>query len=128
MKRFKVRFHLARGKNYMHWQVHDTMNNYKEYINPKKARLVMSDCQLRNHSKTSRKIYEGMNKTVCAWIECDMVEYITKFAPLEEDLGPRITYNPRVHPHWQMEDDDNVDYENFKQLGTDNKRLFVLRR
>lgn len=127
MKRFKVRFHLGKGKHYMQWQVHDTMNNYKEYINPKKNRLVMWDCQLRNHSKTSRKIHEGMNKTVCAWIECDMVEYITKPEPLTH-VGPRLTYNPRVHPHWQMEDDDNVDYEYFKYLITDDRKLFVLKR
>ena len=111
----------------MHWQVHDTLNNYKEYINPKKNRLVMWDCQLRNHSKTSRKIYEGMNKTVCAWIECDMVEYVIKPEPLQT-VGPRLTYNPRVHPHWQMEDDDNVDYEYFKYLITDDRKLFVLKR
>lgn len=128
MKRFKVRFHLAKGKHYMQWQVHDTMNNYKEYINPKKSSLVMHDCQLRNHSKTSRKIYEGMNKTVCAWIECDMVEYVPELGKWESALGSRLTYNPRVHPHWQMEDDDNVDYERFKWLITDDKKLFVLER
>lgn len=131
MKRFKVRFHLARGDNYMHWQVTDELNDFKEYINPKKVSIVMYGCVLKNYPKRARKIYEGQNKTVCAWVECEHIDYVyDKAEVLDHDFArwaKRLTFNPRVHPHWQSEGEENLDNTEYTMLQTDNKMLFVSR-
>lgn len=125
MKRFKVRFHLARGVNYMHWQVTDELNDFKEYINPKKVSIVMYGCVLKNYPKRARKIYDGQNKTVCAWVECEAIDYVYDKADALE--GQRLTFNPRAHPHWQSEAEDNLDNTEYMMLQTDDRKLFVTR-
>ena len=71
MKRYKVRFHLARGDNYMKWQVTDSQKDTKSYFDPNLKSIVMRDCILGNHPKTAMRIHNGENKTVCAWVACD---------------------------------------------------------
>ena len=66
MKRYRVRFHLAKGDNYMKWQVFDRQSNTKDYIDPDSKSIVMLECELGNHPTTAKKIYNGENKTVCA--------------------------------------------------------------
>mgnify|MGYP005687380891 CR=1 FL=1 len=80
--RFQVRFHLGKGANYMCWQVKDfglnpAANNGRgdiDYYAPSNVSLELTNCTLKNSPTTARKIYEGNHKTVCAWVECDMVD------------------------------------------------------
>ncbi len=96
MKNYKVRFNLGRGKNYLKWKV-TSPNGKVNYYEPNDVCLHMENCKLVNQQGTAQKIFDGANKTVCAWIEC---EVLTIFEPLLIAKGTKISYNPRVQPNW----------------------------
>lgn len=99
--RYKVRFHLAQGENYMKWQITDTSTKDVRYVDPLKYFLKMNDCRLRNHPKTAQRIFNGENKTVCAWVDAQHVEVIPHdWLPLSPERVASISYNPRVQPCW----------------------------
>lgn len=135
-KRFQVRFHLGKGQNHMKWQVKDAGNNPAsnngkadiDYYNPDKVDIVMYQCKLGNHPSTARKIYEGAHKTVCAWVECDMVEIKYRSSPnfQEQDTSDMIQYkyNPRKNIHWFTDEDSNVDDHEFMILSTKGKSIY----
>jgi hypothetical protein len=107
MKSIKIRFNLGRGKNYMKWKVQYTDGTI-EYHSPTDVQLLMHDCTLKNHKKTAQKIFDGGEKVVCAWILCKSL-VITSNDFIQADLfGERVRYNPRVTPHWML-NDVNVD-------------------
>jgi len=107
MKSIKVRFNLGRGKNYMKWKIQHPDGKI-EYHSPSEVQLVMDDCILKNYKSVSQKIFEGGNKTVCAWILCKSLA-IKKSEFIQGDLnGERIRYNPRVTPNWML-GDSNAD-------------------
>ena len=68
---YRVRFHLGRGANYMKWQVRDS-NGGVRYYDPESVRQVMLNAKLHNRPNVAKKICEGANKTVCAWVECEL--------------------------------------------------------
>ena len=107
MKSIKVRFNLGRGKNYMKWKIQHTDGTI-EYHSPTDVQLLMNDCTLKNYKSVAQKIYDGGEKVVCAWILCKSIAIKSdKF--IQGDLdGERIRYNPRVTPHWML-NDSNVD-------------------
>lgn len=107
MKSFKVRFNLGKGKNYMKWKIQHPDGSV-EYHSPSEIQLLMHDCILKNHKKTAQKIYDGANKTVCAWVLCKSLA-IKRDGFIQEDaVGDRVKYNPRVTPHWML-NGENVD-------------------
>ena len=107
MKSIKVRFNLGRGKNYMKWKIQHPDGKI-EYHSPTDVQLLMHDCVLKNYKTVSQKIFEGGNKTVCAWILCKSL-VIKKSEFIQGDLdGERIRYNPRVTPNWML-NDSNAD-------------------
>jgi hypothetical protein len=115
MKSIKVRFNLGRGKNYMKWKVQYT-DGTVEYHSPTDVQLVMRDCILKNYKSVSQKIFDGENKTVCAWVLCKRLEIVKSNRFIKADLdGERIRYNPRVAPHWIL-DGENVDGEFMHEL------------
>lgn len=117
---FKVRFHLASGKNYKKWQI-TSIDGTKQYHEPENTNLKMIDCKLKNNKKTAQKIFDGENKTVCAWIECrDVIVTKTKTHDLRE-----IQYNPKKAPHWTDQNGNNIDNEKFSIIISDGKQLFV---
>jgi hypothetical protein len=68
----------------------------------------MHDCTLKNHKKTAQKIHDGGEKVVCAWVLCKSIA-IKREEFIQGDLdGERVRYNPRVTPHWML-NDLNVD-------------------
>jgi hypothetical protein len=97
MKNYKVRFNLGRGANYLKWKV-TSPNGKVNYYEPNNVCLHMENCKLVNQKGSAQKIFDGANKTVCAWIEC---EVLTIFHPLNNIAqGIKISYNPRVQPNW----------------------------
>jgi len=123
VKRYRVRFHLAKGENFMKWQVFDKQNNLKEYYSPDEWSLVMDDCTLGNHPSTAKKIYEGADKTVCAWIACNKVTASSQ-APSTESCT-QFKYNPKKNPHWFTDNNPNVDGMTFTTMITKNKQVYA---
>lgn len=120
-KSHKVRFNLGKGKNYMKWKV--TFNDGQiVYYNPEEVQLVMNDCVFKNHKSTAQKIFDGANKTVCAWILCKDIKIYT--GQPYKDESRRVRYNPRVQPNWVM-DGHIMDNDGFPQLHTIDRRVFV---
>ena len=114
MKSIKVRFNLGRGQNYMKWKVKYTDGSV-EYHSPSEVQLLMHDCILKNHKNTAQKIYDGANKTVCAWVLCKSLAIKKNDFIKADTIGERVRYNPRVTPHWML-NDENVDGRALEKL------------
>jgi hypothetical protein len=123
MKRIKVRFNLGKGKNFMKWKI-QFPNGKVEYYTPNEVQLVMSNCQLRNHTKTAQKIFEGGEKVVCAWVLCESIEILTKDFKSYDTTSKRVKYNPRVQPNWLL-DDEIVDKHYFNKIGSVDYGLYI---
>jgi hypothetical protein len=123
---YKVRFHLAQGENFMKWQVKDSEGNASFY-EPSEVSLKLRNCFLRNQPTTARKIHDGANKTVCAWVECESVE-VVKMVKISK--GYHLSYNPRVRPNWSLDNiesfwhGENMDGKVFYEVLSSNKRLY----
>jgi hypothetical protein len=139
MARYRVRFNLSKGVNYMRWKVTHP-DGEVEYLDPNKVRLTLKNCHLKNNPETAAKILAGANKTVCAWILCDDV--IVKEAPdrlsrFRKSIGlisktgryleewKRLRYNPRVAPNWMFRE-CNVDFAKFNRIESRGDRLYVI--
>lgn len=95
--KIKVRFNLGKGKNYMKWKIWSKSG--VEYHRPCEVQLIMKGCQLKNSRKTAEKIFNGMNKDVCAWVVCDSIDI--KFDNFEKVwFKDKLSYNPRKQPYW----------------------------
>jgi hypothetical protein len=130
----KVRFHLQRGINYKKWQVRDKDNNVGKdivtYYDPDTDYLLMVDCKLKNSEKIATRIFNGSNKTVCAWIECESIELLSETeydSNLNFNLNElvEIKYNPRDNPYWVL-DDKNVDGYEIKSCITKGNKVYIL--
>lgn len=139
---YKVRFHLAKGKNYMKWQITGTNesptiinNKIVFYVDPEEVCLYMLNSKLVNHDSTAKKINCGANKSVCAWIECENL-MIHRY---NDDLGksacdyicekiannnPELFYNPRKVPYWVGHNGINMDGQEGLTIFTTKRRLF----
>ena len=117
MSKYKIRFNLGRGENYLKWKV-TSPNGDVNYYEPNDVCLHMENCKLVNQKGTAQKIFDGANKTVCAWIES---ETVTIFEPLKDTLnlipknGTKVSFNPRVQPNWVC-DGEIVDKGRFDVL------------
>jgi len=128
MSKYKIRFNLGRGENFMKWQVTYPEGNV-EYFDPAQFTLVMRDCKLRNQPSTAQKIHDGANKTVCAWIDAEDVEVMEDY---DIDINwyndKRINFNPRKQPNWVYENDiENIDNKEFSLLTTSGRSVYVLK-
>lgn len=128
-KRIKVRFNLSRGKNYMKWKV-EYPSGQVSYYHPTDIQIVMKKCQLKNNRKTAEKIFNGENKSVCAWILCDDIQ--VKYSMFEQfdefEHSQRLMYNPRKLPHWTLDNISkiNLDGSHFERIGTVDYQLYKL--
>lgn len=125
MARIKVRFNLGKGVNYMKWKIQYPNGNV-EYHRPADVQLVMKNCQLRNHKKTAQKIFDGANKTVCAWVLCEEIEIRFKNFAKWDLICERIKYNPRVQPNWLL-NDVIVDNQSVEVIGSIDYGLYKIR-
>jgi hypothetical protein len=120
--KIKVRFNLGRGKNYMKWKIQSKTG--VEYHSPCDVQLIMKGCQLKNSRKTAEKIFNGMNKDVCAWVLCDSIDI--KFDNFEKVwVKDRVRYNPRKFPHWVNYFDNDVDNCQFDKIITIDYCLYA---
>jgi hypothetical protein len=124
MKKIKVRFNLGAGKHFMKWKIEGPLG--VEYHDPDKVQLILYNCQLKNNKKTAQKIFNGVHKTVCAWILCDSISINHLDTPGYEVLYGlnRIKYNPRVEPNWTL-NDCNCDNFKIKCIVTTGNKLFT---
>tara|TARA_Y100000389_G_C17078580_1_gene325497 strand:- start:57 stop:434 length:378 start_codon:yes stop_codon:yes gene_type:complete len=119
--KFQVRFNLGRGDNFMKWKVSSPIGE-ATYHEPSEVLIIMHGCKLVNHKGTAKKIHDGANKTVCAWVECDDVNIIDKVVGQSD--ARQVCYNPRVTPHWVLEE-EVVDKVEFEELFTVGKSVRV---
>lgn len=117
----KVRFNLGRGVNYMKWKV-TYGDKSVSYYDPTLFNIHMSNCVLKNNKSTATKIFNGENKSVCAWIICDNINVVDK--QIIEETNKTISFNPRVVPYW-VSDDINVDDKPFSELFTVDTKIYV---
>jgi hypothetical protein len=123
MAKIKVRFNLSRGKNYMKWKIAHPDGEI-EYLDPDGFNLLMKKCNLRNSTKTAQKIFDGENKSVCAWILCDSVIISERQKePLDEDS--RLRYNPKINPNWDFRG-INVDGKQFGVIESRGSKLYII--
>jgi hypothetical protein len=126
---YKVRFHLGRGPNYLHWQV--KYDNVVTYYDPKLYQLELGNCRLVNRPSASRKVFDSGVKGVCGWVECEnyWVLNVDRHISIPVENLERLYYNPVVDPNWRR-DSDNGEYSwnnsHFSSLITDGSRLYIL--
>ncbi len=135
-KRFQVRFHLGKGPNYMCWQVKDhgvnpAANNGRpdtDYYAPSNVSLELTNCVLKNSPATAMRIYNGSHKTVCAWVECDMVDVHYKKDPSFKKVDTKnlrkFKYNPKKNMHWFTSKQSNQDNKALKKMYTNSRALY----
>lgn len=119
---YKIRFNLGRGERYMTWKITHPDKSV-EYLQPNTVSLIMGNCKLHNDKKTSVKIFNGANKSVCAYIMCTELDII----PSDDfsEYGDSINYNPRVNPFWTNHKGDNIDNFTFDSIITQNNKLYI---
>jgi hypothetical protein len=118
---YKVRFHLAAGENFMKWQIKHP-DGTVEFHDPNSVGIIMTGCFLRNQKGTAEKIFEGANKTVCAWVEAKEVT-VLPFSEVTVDPENKIGYNPKVTPNWVYKGED-VDGESFTSMYSVGRTLY----
>jgi len=122
MRKIKVRFNLGRGKNYMKWKIESESG--VEYQDPNEIFLEMKNCVLKNSRKTAEKIFNGDNKTVCAWIKCESIS-ILSITESNNTCQKRLLYNPRKNPFWSNENNENLDGKEFEKIQSLKSSLYV---
>lgn len=120
--KYKVRFHLGAGEHYRQWQVR--AGKETKYYDPDQVCILMKGCKLKNRPHVAKLIYQGANKSVCAWIECDDL-WIKEHSPIVGEAS-QIAYNPRNAPYW-VEDGQNVDGKLYAFLHTHQRGIFRCR-
>jgi hypothetical protein len=125
---YRVRFHLAKGKHFQHWQVRHP-DGTKTYHDPATTSLVMAGCHLRNSRRVADRIHAGAHKTVCAWVLCRNVT-VAQFpwAPQECNLPGEVRFNPRVLPHWHDRHGTDLDGTRFYCVMSHGRDLFGARQ
>lgn len=116
-----IRFHLASGKHFRHWQVKGGVK--VRYYDPASVSLLMTGCRLCNRRTTAEKIHLGASKSVCAWIVAETVEIIDLRNEVD---GSAVEYNPRTAPYWRDAGGANVDGHEFEVLATCGRSVVVI--
>lgn len=108
----------------MKWQIRSPHGEVT-YYNPATYTIVMYGCTLRNNKQTAQKIFDGANKTVCAWVECESVETFERVA-IKSMRDTKVSYNPKKKSYWDIDgtDSDKVEIEMIYSVGVE---LYALR-
>ncbi len=116
-----VRFNLGAGVNYLKWKITSPLG-VVEYLDPNKVSISMYGCKLVNQKSTAKKIHDGANKSVCAWIEA--AEVHIGHCSIDTSLLTKVSYNPRVTPNWVM-NNENVDKHLIDALITQGRSIWA---
>lgn len=133
MKRsYRIRYHLAKGPNFMKWQVRNKKLNLVDYFDPNSFVYTCKNGKLNNSSRTAQKIHDGDNKTVCSWISYQDMGSVNETMESYNDVLTnggglsRISYNPRLQPNWISYDSPDTNIDGFEgNVYIINKTLYV---
>ena len=118
----KVRFHLAKGKNFGKWQVRRP-DGTVDYYDPEATTLVFHSVRNMIRPAGAQKIYEGANKDVCAWLEVENV-FAIDLPNSVSRVSAELSFNPRVNPNWMLNGREQNPRE-FRSGFTKGRRVFV---
>lgn len=118
----EVRFNLGEGKNFQKWQV--TNGKKVQYYAPDEVQIEMTDCKLRNFPGVAHQIFEGKNKTVCAWVDCKKV-VIRRADRVPRAVKRSIRYNPKKAPYWRSGNGRKIDNKKYSYIVTEGRNLFA---
>lgn len=121
--RYKLRFHLARGEYFKHWQIRDNKGNIN-YYDPNLVEITLYNCKLKNRLNIAEEIFNGEAKRVCSWVEFDDYE-ISETINYEPMIENELKYNPRLKPYWQNHKGDILDGFNFDTIITNKNKIYV---
>jgi hypothetical protein len=122
--KYKIRFNLSRGEHFMHWQI---KNSYGDvvYHDPNDTQIEMFNCKLKNRVNIANEIFNGENKRVCAWVECENFK-ITEGTRCQFNSNDQIKYNPRNSPNWLNSKGENIDNKVFCELITNGNKIYEI--
>jgi hypothetical protein len=127
---YSVRFHLARGNHYRHWQIRDLDDKHREplFLDPIEYQIKLEDCTLYNNERKAQQVYDAGVKDVCGWVKCrDFgIANLNDYDPEPIDDLPRLLYNPIDYPYWRREDSfENIDGTHFDELITYSNKVYI---
>ena len=101
----------------MKWKV-EYPDKTVDYHDPTEVQLLMRNCKLKNYSNVAKKIYDGANKEVCAWVLCEDL-IINQGTILKDEGYDRVRYNPREIPHWVYKNEvaDGLSFQTLISIG-----------
>ena len=120
---YKVRFHLGAGKNFMKWQI--ISGQSRKYIDPADTSFILYNVKLYNRKSVARKIFNGANKSVCAWMEAEAME-VGPPPDSSSYFEVPVSYNPRVSPNWRDFKNTDIDNQNFNIIMVKGRKLTAL--
>lgn len=126
MNKYKIRFHLARGEHYMHWQIKGSDNSV-QYVDPAQYQIEMTGCKLVNQIGVARRVNDNGVKDVCGWISCDNFFIHPNDTIPTEDMES-LSYNPIRDIHWRRSGDDGEfvwDNSRYDCLVTNSNKVLV---
>lgn len=126
---YKVRFHLAKGKDYKKWQV-VFPDGSKHYYSPQEYTLILTDCKTRIQRAAATRIYNGANREVCAWVDCKNID-IKKCDFSQETLdrylyqSEELAFSPKDCIDWTSSIHDRpINNTEYARIETYSKLLF----
>ena len=121
---YKIRFHLARGENFMKWQVKAA--GLLQYVDPAEHQIAMFNAKLKVQPAAAKKIHGGACKTVCAWIQCEEFQ-ITRNDKIKPNVNDfYVRFNPRHNPNWVDMHSNIMNDEEYNLIVTQDRSLFVV--
>lgn len=120
---YRIRFHLGKGTNYKHWQIikHPTIF----YLNPFEYNLILKNCYLKNNKKVAERIFNGKNKTVCAWLYAENIDFVIN-SNFDRKKYKIISYNPKKSPNWVDINGIDIDNSKFQEIRSIGKDLYAI--
>ena len=123
---YKIRFHLQRGKHYMHWQI-KAYDGTVKYLDPAKYQIEMYGAKLINKTNAARKVNLAGKKDVRGGVECENFDII-EAGQVDTKYMDKLSYNPIKDIHWRRSGDDGEfswDNTMYDLLVTNGNGVFV---
>ena len=123
---YKVRFHLAKGKNHRTWQIKNSTGGITSYVDPLTHSLYISGrITLVNNPTISRKVFNSQRRDVCGYILGEYVTVTDRISDYSKDI--ELCFDPKKTPHWTTFDGQvsRIIYDSKCYLG--DKRQIISR-